>query len=732
MATKAKVVIRPFKQQNHMDAAAAQSVLADLRRAIDEIYKKNASTLSFEELYRNAYKLVLHKHGDLLYDGVADIIAGHLRETAENVANTPNDRLLQVIADAWEEHKITLGMIKDILMYMDRTYVVHRDKTPVYKLGLRIFRDVVAWHPQVRDRLKEILLESIHNERLGQMIDQALMKEVLGMHVELGIDGTSVYETEFESAFLDATRNFYRQESVEYIAQNTCPDYMRKVETRLVEEQNRVERYLHPATAQKLKQVVDTELISNHASALVEMENSGCVVMMNQQKIEDLRRMYMLFSRVPATLDLVRDCMSQYVKRLGGDILADQETTKDPVVFVQNILDLKSKFDDIVTNAFKAEKQFQKRLQESFEDFINKDIRTSSYLASYVDDLLKTKVKTMPEEEFDTQLERAIVIFRFLQDKDIFENFYKQHLAKRLLAGRSGSDDAERSMISKLKTECGYQFTSKLEGMFTDMRISKDTMDEYRTTNLFHASPVELEVSVLTTGYWPVQLNPSCNLPPTILHCCSAFEEFYFARHSGRKLAWQAALGTADVRANFPMGRRELNVSTYQMCILMLFNEADTFSLDAIRQATQIHEPELRRHLLSLCTPKHRILNKASKGKGIAADDTFTFNAEYTSKLRRVKVPLISARDNDGGDQSSAIPAPVEEDRRHLVEATVVRIMKARKNLSHNELVAETTRQLSHRFVPPPQFIRKRIESLIEREYLERDASDRRLYKYLA
>jgi cullin 3 len=215
------------------------------------------------------------------------------------------------------------------------------------------------------------------------------------------------------------------------------------------------------------------------------------------------------------------------------------------------------------------------------------------------------------------------------------------------------------------------------------------------------------------------------SLPPPILQCCTAFEEFYFARHSGRKLTWQAALGTADVRANFPTGRRELNVSTYQMCILMLFNDADTLSLAAIRQATQIQEAELRRHLLSLCTPKHRILNKASKGKGITDDDTFSFNAEYTSKLRRVRVPLISSKESEVHEQGAAVPAPVEEDRRHLVEACVVRIMKARKQLTHNELVAEATRQLSHRFVPPPQFIRKRIESLIEREYLERDATDR-------
>jgi hypothetical protein len=53
-----------------------------------------------------------------------------------------------------------------------------------------------------------------------------------------------------------------------------------------------------------------------------------------------------------------------------------------------------------------------------------------------------------------------------LQGKDVFEAFYKKDLAKRLLIGKSASIDAEKSMISKLKTECGSQFTNKLEGMF--------------------------------------------------------------------------------------------------------------------------------------------------------------------------------------------------------------------------------------------------------------------------
>lgn len=67
-----------------------------------------------------------------------------------------------------------------------------------------------------------------------------------------------------------------------------------------------------------------------------------------------------------------------------------------------------------------------------------------------------------------------MVLFRFIHGKDVFEAFYKKDLAKRLLVGKSASVDAEKAMLSKLKQECGGGFTSKLEGMFKDMELSKD------------------------------------------------------------------------------------------------------------------------------------------------------------------------------------------------------------------------------------------------------------------
>lgn len=72
------------------------------------------------------------------------------------------------------------------------------------------------------------------------------------------------------------------------------------------------------------------------------------------------------------------------------------------------------------------------------------------------------------------------MIFFFFKGKDIFEAFYKKDLAKRLLVGKSASVDAEKSMLSKLKQECGAGFTSKLEGMFKDMELSRELMIAFK------------------------------------------------------------------------------------------------------------------------------------------------------------------------------------------------------------------------------------------------------------
>lgn len=222
--------------------------------------------------------------------------------------------------------------------------------------------------------MNEILLANIKKEREGYLIDRNLMKGTLGMLLELGIDNVHVYDDEFERPFLKETQNFYRIESQQYLAQNTCPQYLIKAEGRLKEEANRVVHYLSPLTESKLLRYVEIELITNHVRTLVDMDSSGCVCLMRDDKLDDLRRMYELFKRdhSQSTLDILRDSMFNYVKQCGYAIIENQENLNDPIAFVQQILELRSKMENIIVNSFKNDKKTQKKMKDAFEDFMNK------------------------------------------------------------------------------------------------------------------------------------------------------------------------------------------------------------------------------------------------------------------------------------------------------------------------------------------------------------------------
>ena len=113
----------------------------------------------------------------------------------------------------------------------------------------------------------------------------------------------------------------------------------------------------------------------------------------------------------------------------------------------------------------------------------------------------------LSDVETEQRLDAALTIFRYVHDKDVFESYYKSSLARRLLSGRSVSDDVERSVVTRLKAKCGYMFTNRLEGMFNDMRIRCESMECYRREcrargGTRSGAGVEMGVDVLTTGYW--------------------------------------------------------------------------------------------------------------------------------------------------------------------------------------------------------------------------------------
>ncbi|PAV89355.1 hypothetical protein WR25_05585 [Diploscapter pachys] len=718
--------------QTNMDADYVNSIWDMLKRAIQEIQRKNNSGLSFEELYRNAYTMVLHKHGERLYNGLRDVVTDHLVFVRDAVTESINKgNFLKTLNEAWTDHTTAMVMIRDILMYMDRVYVQQSNVETVYHLGLSIFR----CH----------YLNTLKFAKTNEFLQEFVQKKI-------------------------ETAEYYRSAGQKFLTENSASVYVRKVEECIEDELSRAKRYLEKRTETKVLDVLDDVLINQHMQTIVDMENSGVVHMLANDKVDDLRRLYFLLKRVPNGLGVMSTAMSGYLRQQGEEIIKE-ESDKNPVQYIQALLDLKDQFEHFLIDAFDHDRLFKNKIQNDFEYFFNKHKKSPEYLSLFIDDKLRKGIRNLNDNELEVLLDKAMVLFRYLQEKDVFERYYKQHLAKRLLLEKSVSDDAEKAMIMKLKTECGCQFTQKLEGMFRDkelwdnLHISfkeyKDKLEQVRDQD-----PVDISVRVLTSGVWPTQQTQGiCSLPQACITSFNLFESYYTRKHTGRKISLNTLLGTADVKAIFygsaamiqdessqqeegpsssnavasqaQSSRKEehkiLQVTTHQMVVLLRFNIRPKCTFEQLLEETKIPERELKRVLQSLAMskPSQRVLCRKGKGKDIELSDEFFVNDGFTSKLTRIKIQMVQSRSENEPERKET-RSKIDEDRKHEVDAAIVRIMKARKQIQHNNLIAEVTEQLKHRFMPSPQLIKQRTESLIERDYLARDTADHRMYSYVA
>ncbi|KNC55985.1 Cullin-3 [Thecamonas trahens ATCC 50062] len=528
-----------------------------------------------------------------------------------------------------------------------------------------------------------------------------------------------------------------------------------KVEVRLAEEVDRVARYLHHSTLERLTKTCETVMVAQHIDKI----QAEFPSMLTQDKQDDLRRLYNLLARIENGLGPLRDIFRNHVRDDGlariealnnvndddDDGAAASSSTaaasKDEKKkrsskkqefksYVETLIAVHDRYWSLIVNVFAEDNGFAVEMNKAFDHFMNLEgNRSPEYLSLYIDDKLKKGAKGVTEDEKSAIIDKCLILFRRIEEKDMFERYYKNHLAKRLLSGRSASNDAEREVITKLKSECGMSFTHKLEGMFKDVQLSADIMDKFGESELAKNLGITLSVQVLTTGFWP-QVAGSCILPPEIAKCQEVFKQFYLNSHSGRVLNWQSTQGTADLKATFGGKTKEISVSTTQMAILCLFNQADSMTFTEIRDATELDIVALKRDLLSLACAKYKILTKEPKSKKIKPDDVFTFNETFKCKLFKFKIPQVVTKESSR--EREVTIRKVDDDRKFKIDAAIVRIMKARKTLDHANLVAAVIKQLKARFTPNPPVIKKQIETLIERGYLERDPKSRKQYNYLA
>lgn len=695
-------------------------------------------------------------HSRPIYDAIGDTVEAFLREAVippllnTQLVGTP---LIRQFSKSWENHKILSKWMKMLFQHIDVGYVTNNNVPTLTSLCLSKFLNVGFGN--TCDRVRNGLMDLINSERGGSQVDRDQIKSCIEVFVVMGLTQINknipsvaalskmpprleVYETEFEIPFLDSTRSYYDHVGTGWRSDLSVLDYLRRCEQVLDEEKKKVQWYLHASTERRLRLCVEDVLLSAPQLDLINRTNGGMYSMLAEEREEDLARMFRLFSRegvkekeLPMTVVFEKfvcdrgmallEARKAEVRRLETE--GKKENVNDPSM-VLGMTELYKRSEDQVKNIFGNHLNFQKSMRNAFQSFVNVNA-TAKYtnvelLGAYCDAVLKGKERQekLDERQIEERLEGVMHVFYFIADKDVFAELYRDFLAKRLLGRKSASMEMEKLMITKLKQAQGPPFTSKIEGMVMDHQLVGDAIrefDEHCEKNK-QVLPLKASVQVLTVGFWPTQPPIKITLPPAMAAFTKIYGGYYSDKHSGKKrLDWMFALGDAEVHGVFPKGKYTMSVTTLQAVALQLIGANSTMSCGAMREAMETDMEAIKRVLHSLSCGKYKVLKKSGPGEKnkIHEHDSFTPNVDFHCKLKRFQIPMASL------DNIGQIKAKVREDRSFAIDACLVRIMKARKRLGHQELISEVVSQLTQ-FRPELSQVKKRIESLLERDYLAR------------
>nr|KAJ3422337.1 Cullin-2 [Polyrhizophydium stewartii] len=639
------------------------------------------------DMYQQVYDICTARpksHAEDLLQGIVQLLLEHTADLEESILD--HDDIVSAYAVEWERFRTASDYANRVCDFLNRQFLkmasFHKSiqAQKVLRLSVEGHAFMIWKHrilaPIKRNHSNALIMQLmtlVRRERDGDQVPSDFIRAAIHSFVQVNAyseQPLQLYVEEVETPYIANTIAYYMKESATVLSSMSISGFMAKALARLDEEAMRARRYCDPTSFEKVTanaahsifkrlltgfwqtiQACEAEYIGAHQAKI----NSEFEKMIVEGRFEDCTRAYRLLSRITDGVNHILEVYEKFVARMGKETMSrfGASFIKDPREYVETMVEMHAKYMAQSIEVFKNEPAF---IAAADKAHLGPGGQAPEIFARYCDLLLKKTPKAaLSEQEADERLNKMIALFKYIDDKDVFQKFYSRALAKRLIHGLSISSDAELGMISRLKAH---------------ITLSDDIASGFKTF---------LDGS-------SVKLGP------------------------------------------FAEKRYEFNMSLHQLSLILMFNDATTVKLADVRELTKLAHADIAKMVAPLVDLKLlAVTGQSAEDEGLSPEASLSLNMAFTSKRIKIKVPP-GASAAEQRQESDSTHKSVDEDRKLYLQASIVRIMKARKEMTHTLLVGEVIDQARSLFSPSVPMIKRCIEQLIDKQYIERSGRDNYLY----
>ena len=714
-------------------------------------------------LYKLVYDIMMSKNKsirDLCLQRLNGTIKFHCQNIYDKIISNENNDFLAIFINNWNSYKnnVVNNFILKVFKYLNyanklimRNYDLEKEMNAIFKVKI---------YDSLEAKLKSNFFDYINIYRNYDNNNNSIDNNNNSIENKNNINEKILILKDF-ILFLDYfdERNFYvdiKNNTYSYytnlsnsLIKNSFIEYFNYFYDKLNKEDEYLKIYLNLELVNDINERLKEIVFYNNSEKILSF-NDGFLFLLNNEKENSnlLKKIFNIFHQNEKSLNILLNLFKTFIKEKFNEFLLKNNYLNSNLnlkeIANSNFLNLYLNFQkyilSIIEKNFNNNNLFNVVFKEIMEQIQKQkeNINTSYLLPYHFDKYLRKSAKISSNSNTAIEgINSGLQIFSQISEQDIFIEIYRNLLCNRLVNNDYVSIDAEKYLIEQLKKQCGNEYISKIDTMIMDYNLNTELTNNFKeflnnnsnenNNFLSEINNINSSLMILSNEHWPINnFNMfHIKLPNNLITLQNLIFKYYHINYPGRTVQWAYENSKVELNAVFPHKKYKIICNTIQACVLLLFNDKNILFNNFILFSTILKLLNIE-NKIDLENNIKPLLNSSLliKLNDEINNDKFILNKNFGDENEIIKVEMPIKKENYVRKEY------IEEDRSMAIDGMIVKILKSKKKMEYKEVINYILTNLE-RFRVKVESIKKRINSLIERELIGRDKNDANILTYI-